>query len=182
MNITQKLLAMMGGNLEITSVYGEGTTFAFGIEQKVINREPLGNFAEAFKNSISQRQEYHEKFTAPNAKILVVDDTVMNLTVIKSLLKQTKIKIDTAENGYDCLKLVTEKNYNVIFLDHRMPGIDGIETLQKMKTLDGNKNLNTPVISLTANAISGAREKYISAGFNDYLTKPINSVDKIFAD
>ena len=175
MSITQRLLAMMNSHLEVSSVYGKGSTFSFEILQKVINSEPLGDFSEAFKKSISQHEQYHEKFIAPDAKILVVDDTAMNLTVIKSLLKQTKIKIDTAENGYDCLKLVTEKRYDIIFLDHRMPGIDGIETLHKMQTLEGNKNLDTPIISLTANAISGAREEYIAAGFSDYLTKPINS-------
>ena len=176
MNITQKLLAMMNSHLEVNSVYGEGSNFSFKLAQKVVNGEPIGDFEEAFKKSISQHEEYHEKFVAPNAKILVVDDTVMNLTVIKGLLKQTKVQIDTAESGYDCLKFVAKKKYDIIFLDHRMPGIDGIETLQKMRTLKDNKNLNTPVISLTANAISGAREEYIAAGFNDYLTKPINSV------
>ena len=176
MNITQKLLSLMGSRLEVSSVYGEGSEFSFKVEQKIVNDEPIGDFAEAFRNSLKHHEQYHEKFTAPNAKILVVDDTVMNLTVVKGLLKQTKIQIDTAESGYDCLKLVEKNHYDIIFLDHRMPGMDGIETLQKMQTLPGNKNHKTPVISLTANAISGAREEYISAGFQDYLTKPINSV------
>jgi CheY-like chemotaxis protein len=124
---------------------------------------------------LKQHQKYREKFTAPDAKILVVDDTVMNLTVVKGLLKQTKIQIDTADSGYECLGLVTKNKYDIIFLDHRMPGIDGIETLQRMKILPNNLNHETPVISLTANAISGAREEYINAGFQDYLTKPIDS-------
>ena len=173
MNITQKLLTMMNTKLEVASVYGEGSTFSFKVAQKIINPAPLGDFTEAFKNL--GHKEYHEKFTAPDAKILVVDDTVMNLTVVKGLLKQTKIQIDTAESGYDTLKMVAAKHYDVIFLDHRMPGMDGIETLQAMKELDDNKCADTPVISLTANAISGAREEYIAAGFKDYLTKPINS-------
>ena len=176
MSITQKLLKLMNSKLEVSSVYGEGSDFSFKVEQKVINTEPIGDFAEAFRNSLKNHEKYHEKFTAPNAKILVVDDTVMNLTVVKGLLKQTKIQIETAESGYDCLKLVEKNRYDIIFLDHRMPGMDGIETLQKMQTLAGNKNHKTPVISLTANAISGAREQYIAAGFIDYLTKPINSV------
>ena len=107
---------------------------------------------------------------------MVVDDTVMNLTVIKSLLKQTKIKIDTALNGTDCLTLVKRNKYDIIFLDHRMPGMDGIETLQAMKKIKDNPNALTPVISLTANAISGAKEQYIAVGFQDYLTKPINAM------
>ena len=175
MNITQQLLKLMGSKLEVESIYGEGSTFSFKISQKVINLEPIGDFAESYRNSLKTHEHYHEKFTAPDAKILVVDDTVMNLTVVKGLLKKTKIQIDTAESGYECLDLVTKNNYNIIFLDHRMPGMDGIETLQAMMNLNENLNRFTPVISLTANAISGAREQYIAAGFEDYLTKPINA-------
>ena len=175
MNITQRLLDMMNSSLQVKSVYGEGSEFSFELAQKVINPHPIGNFAENFRHSLAQHKKYKEKFTAPDARILVVDDTVMNLTVVKGLLKQTKVRIDTAESGYECLKLVTQKVYDIIFLDHRMPGIDGIETLKRMKTLEGNLNIDTPVISLTANAISGARQIYLDAGFQDYLTKPIDS-------
>ena len=176
MNITQKLLEMMGSKLHVESVYGKGSTFAFQIEQKIMNIEPIGNFQEDYKNSLNHHKKYHESFTAPDAKILVVDDTVMNLTVVKGLLKQTKIKIDTALNGADCLTLVKRNKYDIIFLDHRMPGMDGIETLAAMRKIKNNPNAATPVISLTANAISGAKEQYITAGFQDYLTKPINSM------
>lgn len=175
MNITQKLLHMMQSELEVKSVYGEGSTFAFSIEQPVINWEPLGNFEENFRNMLSKRKEYHEKFTAPKAKILVVDDTQLNLAVVKGLLKQTKIQIETAESGYECLHMVTKEHYDMIFLDHRMPGIDGVETLHKMRALHNNLNAEVPVIALTANAVSGAREEYLAASFNDYLAKPINS-------
>ncbi len=175
MNITQRLLNMMGSELEVHSVYGKGSNFSFEIEQRVVNWHKLGNFEENFKHALSQHKKYREKFTAPNAKILVVDDTVMNLTVVKGLLKQTKIQIDTADSGYECLGMVTKNKYDIIFLDHRMPGIDGIETLHRMKEMHNNINQETPVISLTANAISGARRQYIDAGFQDYLTKPIDS-------
>ena len=175
MNITQRLLALMNSKLHVESTYGKGSTFAFQVEQRVINSEPIGNFQQDYKSSLNQHKEYHESFIAPNATILVVDDTVMNLTVVKGLLKQTKIKIETALNGEECLKMVTHKKYDIIFLDHRMPGMDGIETLQAMEEMSDNLNKETPVISLTANAISGAREQYIAAGFQDYLTKPINS-------
>ena len=175
MNITQRLLNKMGSSLQVESVYGEGSDFSFELEQKIVNDHPLGNFDTNFHNAMNQHKQYREKFIAPDAKILVVDDTVMNLTVVKGLLKQTQIKIDTADSGYEALSMVTKNHYDIIFLDHRMPGIDGIETLQKMKTLPGNLNHNTPVISLTANAISGARQQYIDAGFQDYLTKPIDS-------
>ena len=175
MNITKKLLKMMGTELKVSSVYGEGSTFSFQVVQRVVNPEPIGDFETHYKRSLAHYSEYHESFTAPEAVILVVDDTVMNLTVVKGLLKQTKIKIDTAVSGYECLEMVKKRKYDIIFLDHRMPGMDGIETLQSMKALTESLNKDTPVISLTANAISGAREQYIAAGFQDYLTKPINA-------
>ena len=175
MNITQRLLALMNSKLHVESTYGKGSTFAFQVEQKVMNAAPIGDFQQDYKKSLNQHEEYHESFIAPDATILVVDDTVMNLTVVKGLLKQTRIKIETALNGPECLKMVAHKKYDIIFLDHRMPGMDGIETLNAMNEMNDNLNKKTPVISLTANAISGAREEYISAGFQDYLTKPINS-------
>ena len=174
MNITKQLLNMMGAELSVSSVYGQGSNFSFQVAQKVMDREPIGDFEEAYKRSLAQREEYHESFKAPNAKILIVDDTYMNLTVIKGLLKQTQIKIDTAGSGQECLDMVQKVKYDIIFLDHMMPEMDGIETLEKMKKLSDNLNEDTPVISLTANAISGAREQYIAAGFKDYLTKPVN--------
>ena len=175
MNITQRLLHLMGSDLEVSSVYGEGSTFGFAIEQPVVNWEPLGNFEENYRNMLGKRQAYHEKFTAPKAKILVVDDTQLNLAVVKGLLKQTQIQIETAESGNECLHLITKNHYDMIFLDHRMPGIDGIECLHKMKTLHNNLNEDVPVIALTANAVSGARAEYINAGFENYLSKPIDS-------
>ncbi|WP_051650109.1 ATP-binding protein [Selenomonas sp. AB3002] len=174
MNIAHQLLAMMGGELKVESVYGQGSTFSFQIVQKVINPAPLGDFEEAYHQSLSCHKDYQVSFRAPEAKILVVDDTVMNLTVVKGLLKQTKIQIDTAQSGQECLGLVQKEKYDIIFLDHMMPGMDGIETLYAMKCLEVNLNQATPVISLTANAIRGARDQYLAAGFQDYLTKPIN--------
>ncbi len=175
MNITRQLLKLMGTELHVESVYGKGSTFSFCIKQKVMNPAPLGDFREAYRNSLSRHRKYHEKFTAPEANILVVDDTVMNLTVVKGLLKQSKIQIDTAESGIEGLNLAEKNHYDAIFLDHRMPGMDGIETLQKLRQSTTEHNQVVPVIALTANAISGAREEYLAAGFQDYLTKPIDS-------
>ncbi len=174
MNITKQLLNLMDSELQVKSVYGKGSTFSFSLEQRVIDWSPMGDFDEAYRRSFAERKEYSEEFIAPDAHILVVDDTVMNLTVVKSLLKQTKVQIDTAKSGYECLEAVKEKKYDMIFLDHRMPGLDGVETFKAMKKLNGNLNLDTPTISLTANAVSGAREEYIRLGFKDYLTKPID--------
>ncbi len=174
MNITQRLLDMMGTRLEVSSVYGEGSTFAFTVDQIVVDEAPIGNYEESYRRTLAERKRYKEKFTAPEAEILVVDDTRMNLTVFRSLLKKTLVKIDTAESGNECIGLASEKKYDIIFLDHRMPEKDGIETLQEMLTIKDFVNADTPMICLTANAVSGAKEMYISAGFDDYLTKPID--------
>jgi signal transduction histidine kinase/CheY-like chemotaxis protein len=178
MNITQSLLELMGSRLEVESTYGEGSTFSFRIRQTVRKWDALGNYKDAYKRSVSSRSKYKESFTAPDAKVLVVDDMPMNILVFTSLLKQTGVQIDTAENGDDAVALAMKNQYDVIFLDHMMPNKDGIETLKEIKADEKALNINTPTICLTANAISGAREKYIDAGFDDYLTKPIES-DKL---
>lgn len=174
MSIVKKLLALMDTRLEVKSVYGEGSNFSFKVKQQVVSREEIGDFEEKYREYLKSQEKYHQRFQAPEANILVVDDTDMNLTVIKSLLKKTLVKIDTAESGFEALDKVKEKKYDVIFLDHRMPEMDGIQTLQAMKTLEGNLNSDVPVISLTANAVSGAKAEYQAHGFTDYLAKPVN--------
>ena len=106
--------------------------------------------------------------------MLVVDDNRVNLTVFQALIKKTLIQTDTAESGDECLEKTARKTYDIIFLDHMMPGKNGTETLHILREQTSNPNQNTPVICLTADAISGAREQYISAGFTGYLTKPIH--------
>ena len=175
MTIAQSFLAMMGSQLKVESVYGEGSVFSFDLEQEVVKWDPVGDYEEAFKRSLKERHGYHERFTAPEADVLVVDDTPVNLTVFSSLLKRTKIRIDTAESGDEAVVKYKNKRYDVIFLDHMMPNKDGIETLAEMRGLKGMPNDETPIICLTANAISGMREMYIKAGFDDYITKPIDS-------
>ena len=174
MTIAQSFLDMMGSHLEVESEYGKGSVFSFEIDQKVIKWDPIGDFQESFRLSLTERASYHEKFTAPYARALVVDDTPVNLTVFVNLLRNTKLQIDTAESGDECISLFTKKHYDVIFLDHMMPDKDGIETLREMKAITDTPNKETPIICLTANAISGMREMYTAAGFDDYLTKPID--------
>ena len=175
MNITQKLLGLMDSKLEVDSVYGEGSTFSFKVRQKVLNWDPMGSYEEAYRRIQQQQTDDGECFVAPEAKVLVVDDTVMNLTVISGLLKRTQIQIDTATSGYECLELAQNNKYDVIILDHRMPGMDGIETLAELRKMTDGANVNTPVVVLTANAVAGANEEYRAAGFDDYLTKPIDT-------
>ena len=175
MNITKRLLEMMGTSLKVSSVYGKGSTFSFAIKQTVIKWEPLGDYETAYKKTLEGRDKYREKFKAPNVKVLVVDDNQMNLVVFTSLLKHTDVKIDTALSGDEGLALAYKKKYDIIFFDHMMPKKNGIETLHELRAQADNPNLKTPTICLTANAISGAREQYLAEGFDDYLTKPIDA-------
>ncbi|MCR5702497.1 MAG: response regulator [Lachnospiraceae bacterium] len=171
MSITKRLLEMMDSILEVESIYKLGSKFSFKLKQQVVKWEKLGDYQAAYKAALGKREKYKEKFKAPTAEILVVDDTPENLMVFKSLLKQNCVKIDTAESGDEGLALARDKKYDIIFLDHMMPDKDGIETLHELR--EKALNVDTPAVCLTANAISGARERYISEGFNDYLTKPI---------
>ena len=175
MNITTNLLEMMGSRLEVDSVYGEGSDFHFVLRQKVVSWEPLGDFEKAWKSHLSDSKRPGFTFTAPNAVILAVDDMDMNLSVLTGLLKPTNIQIDLANSGEDCLRMITQKKYDLIYLDHRMPGMDGVETRKRMQTLDNNLNVDTPVVALTANAMAGAKEEYMGYGFTDYLSKPVSS-------
>ena len=177
MNITQRLLELMGSRLEVESEYGKGSVFSFRVLQQVVDWSPMGDYETAYLSSIQHKKAYRESFIAPEAKILIVDDTAMNLTVAKGLLKATQVQIDTALSGYECLEKVRKEHYDLILLDHRMPGIDGVETLSSMREMEKKPdypNWGTPVIVLTANAVSGAREEYMAAGFDDYLSKPID--------
>lgn len=177
MSIVKRLLAMMDSKLEVQSEYGKGSEFAFEIKQQVVSWEEIGDFKEKYKEYIRSLGKYHESFKAPDAEILVVDDTVMNLTVVKGLLKKTEIQIDTAESGMETLEKVKEKRYDAIFIDHRMPEMDGIQTLEIMKTMEDNLNTDVPCIALTANAGENAKEEYLKVGFDDYLSKPVNGMD-----
>ena len=175
MNIVKKLLELMGATLSVQSEYGKGSEFSFTVRQQVASWEPVGRFSKQYEESLSRIVMYEESFHAPEAKILVVDDTRANLTVIKGLLKENLMQIDVAESGPEAIELSADKKYDIIFLDHRMPGMDGIETFHHIKEDEVSLNADTPIIVLTANAITGSREKYLSEGFSDYLSKPIDS-------
>lgn len=173
-SIVRRLLDMMGSRLLVQSTYGKGSDFSFSIEQKVIDWTASGNLNKAYEENVIQMAAYKEKLHAPRAHLLFVDDTSMNLDVIKGLLKNTGIKIDTALSGKEALEAVKNNLYDILFIDHRMPEMDGIETLHAMKAMPENKCIGKPCIALTANAISGVKKMYLNEGFNDYLSKPVN--------
>lgn len=172
MSITSQLLDMMGSRLKVESVYGEGSRFSFELEQQIIDAGPIGNLEERIRKQTAD-YSYDVMFTAPDARVLVVDDNGVNRKVFVNLLKATKMQIDMAESGGKCLEMVSEKHYDLIFLDHMMPEMDGVQTLHHMKEKADYPCKETPVIALTANAISGAREMYLSEGFDDFLSKPV---------
>lgn len=171
MSIVVRLLEQMDSRLDVDSVYGQGSTFSFVLSQKVIDSTPAGNF-EAAKKKRMENEKPDEIPYAPRAKILAVDDTSFNLTLVTHLLKRTGITPDTASSGEECLKKAAEKQYDMILLDHVMPGMDGVETLDRLRKM-GGRFAHIPVIALTANVMSGAKERYLNAGFSDFIEKPI---------
>ena len=164
--ITHKLIEQMHGKLTVDSVYGEGSTFTIYLPQKVVGTEKIGDWREKYKKLLSKKEVHH-------GTILVVDDAELNLLVFTGLLRDSGLTIETAGSGSEALEKTKEQKFDLIFLDHLMPEMDGIVTLQEIKKQDG-KNKNTPVVVLTANAIVGAKEDYLKAGFEEYLSKPIS--------
>lgn len=173
-NISLQLLNLMGSQLHVQSKYGEGSEFFFTIEQKISDPEKIGKFTCSAPD-IPEAEKTFSTLEAKDVKILVVDDNPMNISVFKNYIKADGITVDEAENGYKCCELVTKNVYDIIFMDHMMPGMDGVETLHKLKEMPDNLSVNTPVIMLTANAAANIREKFLNQGFADYLSKPIDS-------
>lgn len=172
-SITKELLELMNSSLNVRSEYGVGSTFSFTLKQGIRDRKPVGKFREKYAYSNEKSKKYRTTFVAPNAKILVVDDNAMNLSVVEGLLKNTTIQVDCANSGAAALELCNDMKYDIIFMDHMMPYMDGIETLKNIKAATDGPNADTPVIVLTANAVSGAKEMYLQEGFVDYMSKPI---------
>ena len=175
--ITSRIVDLMEGDIEVESVYKQGSTFTVRLPMLVIRPDAIGNFEEKYHAYVQSLQVYRESFRAPEAEVLVVDDNDMNLFVFENLLKKTEVKITKCTSGENCLDLVCEKKFDVIFLDHMMPGMDGIETMKQMREMEEYASKGAPVIALTANAIVGVREMYIEEGFDDYLSKPIAGDD-----
>ena len=175
--ITKQLVDLMEGEIYVDSTLGEGSEFTVVIPQEVRSDEPLGSLSDRLNDKKSTGENYRESFRAPDARILVVDDVAVNHKVVKLLLKKTEIQIDTADSGPECLDKYYENHYDLILLDHMMPDMDGIEVLNRMMESEKYKEERTPVIALTANAVLGAEKEYLNAGFDDYLTKPVQGAD-----
>jgi len=173
--ITYNLLQLMGGSIRVESSYGKGSAFTVKIPQQISSCEPIGHFQTRFERNMLAARPDEESFRAPQARILIVDDTSMNLTVAAGLLKSTEIAIDTADSGAKAIALAKQIHYDLILMDQRMPEMDGTEALHHIREAECAINHDTPVICLTADAVIGAKERYIAGGFTDYLAKPIDS-------
>ena len=172
--ITKQLVDQMNGFVRVESTYGQGSTFSVSLPQTVIDDAPIGDFASASVGLNDNKKNDEIAFNAPDARILIVDDNKVNLVVAKGLIKETQIQVDTVLSGVEALEKIKENRYHIILLDHMMPVMDGMETLMRMREQEENASADAAVIALTANAISGSRERYMAAGFVDYLSKPIN--------
>lgn len=171
LSIVHNLVELMHGTIQVNSQYGKGSIFTVNIPQGIISDLPIGNLTNAYNN---QHISYtSDDLVSPDASILVVDDVPVNIKVFCGLLKDTMLQIDTATSGREALRKIRSNTYDIIFLDHMMPDLDGIETLKLINEMTESKKKHTPVIMLTANAILGAKEEYLQKGFDDYLSKPI---------
>lgn len=178
LSIIKTLITKMGGTIKVNSVWGKGSMFTIKIPQKIEDKEPIGNMERAYEKAELEELRTKQYLYAPDAEILVVDDNDMNLAVVRELLKQSEIKLDMAVSGKECLEMSKKKQYDLILMDHMMPEMDGVETLHMLRKEQDNPNVNTTVIMLTANAITGMKEQYIEEGFRDYISKPVE-VEKL---
>lgn len=170
LSVTGLILKLMHGRLCAESDYGKGSTFTIEFLQKVSDRTPMG--AVTIRSSKKHAEQY--SFTAHDADILITDDSTVNLFVLHEFLKQFGINADIAGTGEECFELASKKYYDIIFLDHMMPEPDGIKTMKMIKSTSGCASSGSAIIAVTANAVTGAREQYISEGFTDYMSKPID--------
>ncbi len=173
--ISRQLLHLMGGEIHVESVYREGSNFYFEVPQKVTDESPCGEL-DLDKKQVRTAQQKHdyENYKAPNARVLIVDDNLVNRKVAMGLMKPFGMQIDSAKSGEEAIEMVGKKQYHLIFMDHMMPDMDGVETTHIIRSMDGDYYKNVPIIALTANAISGVKEMFMEEGMNDFIAKPIN--------
>lgn len=173
--ITQRLLELMHGEITVDSVYGKGSVFTVRIPQKLVAKTAdEAATEEVQKSTATQAFEERESFVAPTARVLAVDDTKTNLTVVTYFLKDTQITVDTATSGAQAVEKSAQTHYDLILMDQRMPGMSGTEALHKIRTTADGASCDSPVICLTADAVVGARERYLAEGFSDYISKPVS--------
>ncbi len=184
--ITKRLLDAMDGTISVESEYQKGSAFTVSIPQKILSVTPIGDFKASDESTIKRNEGLYESQTvepapvankplrAPSARILVVDDTKTNLVVLVHLLKKTMIRMDTASSGAESVAKAADTKYDLIFMDQRMPEMEGSEALHKIRATQGGASSDSPIVCLTADAVIGAREHYLAEGFSDYMAKPVD--------
>lgn len=175
LSIAKQLLDLMGGEIMVDSIYTKGSVFTVILEQEIVDAQPIGE--PVFLSSGHRRQGnyYKQSFEAPEARVLVVDDNSMNTRIVVNLLKLTKVQVDTAESGAECLKRTKEKFYHVILMDYMMPGMNGVETLKAVRKQENGLCRDSAVIVLTANSLTEAQHICEENRFDAFLEKPIVS-------
>ena len=174
LSIVKQLVDLMDGEIAVNSVYTKGSTFVITLPQEIMSDAEIGALNLEERHALNVRQHYKQSFEAPKAHVLIVDDDETNLMVEEKLLRATKVNIDTASGGADCLKKTFEQRYDVIFMDHLMPEMDGIECFHEIRKQTGGLNQSTPVVILTANAGGEHQALYRREGFDGFLSKPVS--------
>ena len=173
LSIVKQLVDLMDGDITVDSVYTKGSTFRVTIPQRISDDREIGKITIMNDEAGGETAEYKQSFEAPGARILIVDDNDLNATVASKLLAPTKVRIDIAQSGFMCLEMTQNTRYDLIYMDHLMPELDGIETLQRMRAQKGGMNRQTPVVVLTANAGADNQALYKRSGFDGYMLKPV---------
>lgn len=168
--IVKHLVEMMEGTIAVESTYGQGTTVTITIPQKIVDRTPVSEMPEIPQTD----QKPTDLFTAPGIKVLIVDDNVINRKVARSFLKNYAFDLAEAESGPEAIELVRENRYDIIFMDHMMPGMDGIEAVEIIRRDCGENGAAAIIVALTANAMEGMREQFLQSGFQDFIAKPLD--------
>ena len=174
LSIVHQLVELMDGEISVNSVYTKGSKFIVTLDQDIVDEKELGQFTLDSRAKLHNEGVYQQSFEAPDAHVLVVDDNDMNLTVVTKLLAATKVQIDTASSGMECLKLTQNHHYDCILMDHMMPEMDGIQCLHALRVQPGGLCQDVPVVALTANAGSDNQLLYRKEGFSGYLAKPVS--------
>ena len=176
LSIVKQLVELMGGEIAVNSVYKKGSTFVVTLPQEIVGEDEIGELDLEARHATNAREHYKQSFEAPKAHILIVDDNETNLMVEEKLLRDTKVQVETAVSGAECLRKTLQNRYDVILMDHLMPEMDGIECLHAIRTQTGGLNQNIPIVILTANAGGENQALYRKEGFDGYLLKPVSGI------
>ncbi len=172
LSITKQMVELQGGMIDVSSIYGQGTTFTIRITYDIVDATPVSEAAVKAEETPKETR----MFTADGMKLLIVDDNKVNIMVAKAMAEPYGFEIDSVQSGIEALELIKEKYYDIIFMDHMMPQMDGVETTGHIREYFDPQNLHPTIVALTANAYGGAKEMFLSKGFDEFITKPVEKL------